>query len=46
MKVPQEALFDQGMQEPNLKGLRVGDTAVLESPEHGKVAARITSKEP
>ena len=43
-KGPANRRTPQGMQEPNLKGLRVGDTAVLDSPEHGKILIKIPER--
>jgi hypothetical protein len=42
--VPQQMLYDQGMDKPNLKGLRVGDTALLEASEHGKIRVKIPER--
>lgn len=38
--VPREILFDQGSEGPNLRGLRVGDTALLDAADHGKSLPR------
>ena len=45
VKIPPQALYDQGsMAAPKLKGLRTGDSIMLENALHGKVLVKVPER--